>query len=84
VNLPLRIPPSFAGQFVFKLMHVIRHRVAVSDIPLAPSGWSKAAGSFKMVKWLKPIELVEYHRTIGEGHGGYREDFQYYGTGAEI
>ena len=39
---------------------------------------------FKMIKWLKCIELVEDYRTVGEGHGGYREDFEYYGTGAEI
>jgi DMSO/TMAO reductase YedYZ molybdopterin-dependent catalytic subunit len=39
---------------------------------------------FKMVKWLKSIELVEDYRTVGEGHGGYREDVQYYGTDAEI
>lgn len=39
---------------------------------------------FKMVKWLKSIELVEDYRKVGEGQGGYREDFQYFGTGAEI
>lgn len=39
---------------------------------------------FKMIKWLKSIELVEDYRGIGEGQGGYREDTQYYGTGAEI
>jgi DMSO/TMAO reductase YedYZ molybdopterin-dependent catalytic subunit len=39
---------------------------------------------FKMVKWLKSIELVEDYRTFGEGRGGYREDVQYYGTDAEI
>lgn len=39
---------------------------------------------FKMVKWLKSIELVEDYRPFGEGQGGYREDTQYYGTGAEI
>jgi DMSO/TMAO reductase YedYZ molybdopterin-dependent catalytic subunit/thiosulfate reductase cytochrome b subunit len=39
---------------------------------------------FKMVKWLKTIELVEDYRTVGEGYGGYREDVEYYGTGAEI
>jgi DMSO/TMAO reductase YedYZ molybdopterin-dependent catalytic subunit len=39
---------------------------------------------FKMVKWLKSIELVEDYRKIGEGQGGYREDFQYFGTDAEI
>jgi DMSO/TMAO reductase YedYZ molybdopterin-dependent catalytic subunit/thiosulfate reductase cytochrome b subunit len=39
---------------------------------------------FKMVKWLRAIELVEDYRKVGEGQGGYREDYQYYGTGAEI
>jgi sulfoxide reductase catalytic subunit YedY len=39
---------------------------------------------FKMVKWIKSIELVEDYRTVGEGQGGYREDFQYFGTDAEI
>jgi sulfoxide reductase catalytic subunit YedY len=39
---------------------------------------------FKMVKWIKSIELVEDYQTVGEGRGGYREDFQYYGTDAEI
>ncbi len=39
---------------------------------------------FKMVKWIKSIELVEDYRKVGEGQGGYREDYQYYGTGAEI
>jgi hypothetical protein len=29
-----------------------------------------------MVKWLKSIELVEDYRTVGDGQGGYREDFQ--------
>jgi DMSO/TMAO reductase YedYZ molybdopterin-dependent catalytic subunit len=39
---------------------------------------------YKMIKWLKSIELVEDYRTVGEGQGGYREDFQYFGIGAEI
>ncbi len=39
---------------------------------------------FKMVKWIKSIELVEDYQTVGEGQGGYREDFQYFGTDAEI
>jgi DMSO/TMAO reductase YedYZ molybdopterin-dependent catalytic subunit len=39
---------------------------------------------FKMVKWLKSIELVEDYREVGQGQGGYREDFQYFGTDAEI
>jgi DMSO/TMAO reductase YedYZ molybdopterin-dependent catalytic subunit len=39
---------------------------------------------FKMVKWLKSIELVENYLAIGEGQGGYREDVQYYSPGAQI
>jgi methionine sulfoxide reductase catalytic subunit len=38
----------------------------------------------KMVKWLKTIELVQDYRTASEGQGGYREDFEHFGTGAEI
>ncbi len=39
---------------------------------------------YKMVKYLQSIELVAEYRTVGKGHGGYREDYQYYGRGAEI
>lgn len=39
---------------------------------------------YKMVKYLRSIEFVEDYNKVGEGHGGYREDFQYYGRGAEI
>lgn len=39
---------------------------------------------FKMTKWLKSIELVDDIRKVGLGYGGWREDYQYYGTGAEI
>ena len=39
---------------------------------------------YKMVKYLKSIELVKEYSTIGQGHGGFREDFQYYGRSAEI
>ncbi len=39
---------------------------------------------FKMVKWLKSIELVETYATVGEGQGGYREDAQFYDIGAQI
>jgi hypothetical protein len=31
-----------------------------------------------MVKYLRAIQLVETFTTIGDGHGGYREDHQYY------
>ena len=39
---------------------------------------------YKMVKYLRSIEFVADYSTIGEGQGGYREDVQYYGKGAEI
>ena len=39
---------------------------------------------FKMVKWIRAIEVVESYEDIGEGYGGWREDNQYYGTGAGI
>ena len=39
---------------------------------------------FKMVKYLQSIELVEDYSTVGQGQGGFREDFQYYSQGAEI
>jgi DMSO/TMAO reductase YedYZ molybdopterin-dependent catalytic subunit len=33
---------------------------------------------YKMVKYLRAIEVVDTYASIGEGHGGYREDHQYY------
>lgn len=39
---------------------------------------------YKMVKYLKSIELVKDYKSVGQGQGCFREDFQYYGTGAEI
>ena len=39
---------------------------------------------YKMVKYLRSIELVADYKHIGEGYGGFREDFQYYGKKAEI
>jgi DMSO/TMAO reductase YedYZ molybdopterin-dependent catalytic subunit/thiosulfate reductase cytochrome b subunit len=33
---------------------------------------------FKMVKYLRAIELVADYRQIGEGYGGWREDVQHY------
>lgn len=39
---------------------------------------------FKMVKWIRSIELVENYWGIDEGEGGYREDTQYYSPGAQI
>jgi DMSO/TMAO reductase YedYZ molybdopterin-dependent catalytic subunit len=39
---------------------------------------------YKMVKYLRSIEFVEDYSHIGQGQGGFREDFQYYGTTAVI
>lgn len=39
---------------------------------------------YKMVKYLRSIELVNDYSKIGLGQGGFREDYQYYGKGAEI
>ncbi len=39
---------------------------------------------FKMVKFLRSIDVVEDYRTIGAGMGGVREDEQQYDMGAEI
>lgn len=39
---------------------------------------------YKMVKYLRAIEVVSDFSTVGEGQGGFREDVQLYGRGAEI
>jgi methionine sulfoxide reductase catalytic subunit len=39
---------------------------------------------FKMVKYIRSIELVEDYRAIGRGRGGFREDTQFYGFEAGI
>ena len=39
---------------------------------------------FKMVKFLRSIEVVADYRDVGEGMGGVREDHQQFDMGAEI
>jgi len=39
---------------------------------------------FKMVKYLRSIELVHDYVHLGDGQGGLREDTQFYGTEAGI
>ena len=34
---------------------------------------------YKMVKYLRAIELIADYRSIGEGQGGSREDTMFYG-----
>ncbi|GHO49278.1 hypothetical protein KSX_74410 [Ktedonospora formicarum] len=39
---------------------------------------------YKMVKYLHSIDFVEDYSHIGAGQGGFREDVQFYGRGAEV
>jgi sulfoxide reductase catalytic subunit YedY len=39
---------------------------------------------YKMVKYIRSIELIAHYHAIGEGQGGSREDTMFYGRGAEI
>ena len=39
---------------------------------------------YKMVKYLRSIELITEYQAIGDGQGGSREDTMFYGRGAEI
>lgn len=39
---------------------------------------------YKMVKYIRSIELIIDYHAIGEGQGGSREDTMFYGRGAEI
>ncbi|HEY6892229.1 MAG TPA: molybdopterin-dependent oxidoreductase [Solirubrobacter sp.] len=39
---------------------------------------------YKMVKWIRAIELVSDYTQLGMGQGGWREDQQYYATAAGI
>ena len=39
---------------------------------------------FKMVKYLRSIELVQDYQQLGDGQGGFREDTQFYGPEAGI
>ena len=39
---------------------------------------------FKMVKFLRSIEVVADYRDVGMGMGGVREDHQQFDMGAEI
>jgi sulfoxide reductase catalytic subunit YedY len=39
---------------------------------------------FTMVKYIRAIELIEDYKTIGQGQGGWREDYQYFSQEAGI
>lgn len=39
---------------------------------------------FKMVKYIKSIDFITDYQTLGEGQGGWREDFQHYSQEAGI
>ena len=37
-----------------------------------------------MVKYIRAIEFIEDYKTIGQGQGGWREDYQYFSQEAGI
>jgi len=39
---------------------------------------------FTMVKFIRAIEFIEDYKTIGQGRGGWREDYQYFSQEAGI
>ncbi|HEX7049514.1 MAG TPA: molybdopterin-dependent oxidoreductase [Longimicrobiales bacterium] len=39
---------------------------------------------YKMVKYVRAIELIRDYRQVGTGHGGWREDVLHYSQSAEI
>jgi thiosulfate reductase cytochrome b subunit len=39
---------------------------------------------FTMVKYIRAIQFVENYKTIGQGQGGWREDYQYFSQEAGI
>jgi thiosulfate reductase cytochrome b subunit len=39
---------------------------------------------FKMVKWIQSIEFVGDIRSVGQGEGGFAEDYEYFGWRANI
>ena len=39
---------------------------------------------FTMVKYIRAIEFIEDYKTVGEGQGGWREDYQYFSQEAGI
>jgi DMSO/TMAO reductase YedYZ molybdopterin-dependent catalytic subunit len=39
---------------------------------------------FTMVTYIQSIELIDGYRDLGEGQGGWREDYQYFSQEAGI
>ena len=39
---------------------------------------------FTFVKYIRAIEFIEDYTTIGQGQGGWREDYQYFSQEAGI
>jgi sulfoxide reductase catalytic subunit YedY len=73
-------------------MHIILASLAyaLNDAPLPlPHGAPlrlrvETQLGYKMVKYLRAIELIAEYHSAGDGQGGSREDTLYYGHGAEI
>jgi DMSO/TMAO reductase YedYZ molybdopterin-dependent catalytic subunit len=39
---------------------------------------------FTMVKYIRAIEFIEGYKNIGQGQGGWREDYQHFSQKAGI
>ncbi len=85
-------PGNFYGTIDFELMNhpqtILAYEMNGESLPVehgAPIRLRvETQLGFKMVKWVCAIEVVEDYSHIGKGQGGWREDNQYYGTGAGI
>jgi catechol 2,3-dioxygenase-like lactoylglutathione lyase family enzyme len=56
--------------------------IPVSDVGRAKEFYKKLG--FTMVKYIRAIEFIEDYATIGQGQGGWREDYQYFSQEAGI
>ncbi len=69
---------------VLVALSVARRRALVYRARGAHRARVKTWLGFKMVNWVCAIAVVESYKRIGKRQGGWREDNQYYGTGAGI
>ncbi|MCC6179085.1 MAG: molybdopterin-dependent oxidoreductase [Chloroflexi bacterium] len=85
-------PGTFYGTIDFRLA-CERQTILAYDLNGAPLPIEHGAPlrlrvesqlGFKMVKWVRSIELVADFKHVGDGQGGWREDKQYYSTEAGI
>src|ERR1043165_1961994 len=67
---------------------ILAHEMNWPPLPIPPGAPCRlrieTKTGYKMVKYLRAIAVIDKFTTIGEGHGGYREDPQYYDKVAAI